>query len=127
MVDYKFREDQLLQELQEYVDSTYKQHYATGNIQSTEVIVDRGRGLDFCLGNIDKYSNRYGSKGTADDYRKDLIKILHYGLIALYSHDRKMENEVVTDVDQGYDLSEMIDYDELDVTTITIGDVKIGD
>ena len=127
MVDYKFREDQLLQELQEYVDSTYKQHYATGNIQSTEVIVDRGRGLDFCLGNIDKYSNRYGSKGTADDYRKDLIKILHYGLIALYSHDRKMENEVVLDVDQGYDLSEYVDYDELDVTTITIGDVKIGD
>ena len=39
--------------------------------------------------NIDKYSNRYGSKGTVDDYRKDLMKIAHYAIIALYCHDKK--------------------------------------
>lgn len=154
MIEYKFREDELLQELRDYVDSTYNQHYATGNIQSTEVIIDRGRGIEFCLGNVDKYSNRYGSKGTADDHRKDLMKILHYGLLALYSHDRKIEQEMVTDLEsivdridafqeEGYyDLSEyadddftvsvdncsdLIDYDDLDITTISIGDVKIGD
>ena len=122
MIEYKFREDELLRELREYVDSTYNQHYATGNIQSTEVIIDRGRGLDFCLGNVDKYSNRYGSKGTAADHRKDLMKILHYVLLALYSHDRKIEQEMIAD-----SCSDLVDCDDLDITTISIGDVKIGD
>ena len=86
-IDYKFNEDKLIRELKDYVDSTYMGHYASGKIQSTEVIIDRGRGLDFCLGNVDKYSNRYGTKGTISDHRKDLMKILHYALIALYVHD----------------------------------------
>ena len=86
-INYKFNEDKLIEELQTYIDKTYSEHYASGKLQSTEVIIDRGRGLDFCLGNVDKYSNRYGSKGTADDARKDLMKILHYTLIALYVHD----------------------------------------
>lgn len=93
MVNYKFNEGALIQELQDYVDSTYNSHYSKGKIQSTEVIIDRGRGLEFCLGNVDKYSNRYGSKGTVDDYRKDLMKILHYALISLYCHDQKYNED----------------------------------
>jgi len=90
MIDYKFNEPELLAELASYVDSTYEQHYAKNReLQSTQVIIDRGRGLDFCLGNVDKYSNRYGEKGNTNDHRKDLLKILHYTLIALYVHDRE--------------------------------------
>jgi hypothetical protein len=49
----------------------------------------RGHGEGFCMGNIDKYSNRYGKKGeTPEDYRKDLMKIIHYGILALYNHDK---------------------------------------
>ena len=34
-----------------------------------------------------KYAQRYGNK---DGYnRKDLLKVLHYGLIALYVHDKE--------------------------------------
>ena len=85
-----FHEHVYVEELQNYINSTYQQHYAhDGRLQSTEVIIDRGRGLEFCLGNIDKYSNRYGSKGNPDDYRKDLMKIAHYAIIALYCHDKK--------------------------------------
>lgn len=85
-----FHEHVYIDELKRYIYSTYNQHYAhNGRLQSTEVIIDRGRGLEFCLGNIDKYSNRYGSKGTVDDYRKDLMKIAHYAIIALYCHDKK--------------------------------------
>lgn len=85
-----FQEHTYIDELKNYINSTYQQHYAhDGRLQSTEVIIDRGRGLEFCLGNIDKYSNRYGSKGTVDDYRKDLMKIAHYAIIALYCHDKK--------------------------------------
>src|SRR6056300_917015 len=54
-----FHEHVYVEELQNYINSTYQQHYAhDGRLQSTEVIIDRGRGLEFCLGNIDKYSNR---------------------------------------------------------------------
>jgi len=88
-IDYKFREDELIQELKDYIDSTYDAHYGQSQLQSSEVIVDRGRGLDFFLGNVDKYNARYGKKGTVDDHRKDLMKVLHYALLALYEHDRQ--------------------------------------
>jgi hypothetical protein len=45
--------------------------------------------MGFFLGNVDKYNARYGKKGeTPEEYRKDLMKVLHYGLLALYEHDR---------------------------------------
>ena len=84
----KFNEGALIEELQAYIDSTYGQHYGQGGLQSSEVIIDRGHGRGFFLGNVDKYNARYGKKGTPDDHRKDLMKVLHYGLLALYEHDR---------------------------------------
>ena len=91
-IDYKFREDDLIQEFKDYINSTYDAHYGQSRLQSSEVIVDRGRGLDFFLGNVDKYNARYGKKGTVDDHRKDLMKVLHYALLALYEHDRQNNN-----------------------------------
>lgn len=90
-IDYKFNEGDLIAEFQEYIDSTYKGHYATNKFQSTEVIIERGHGTGFCMGNVDKYSNRYGKKGSRDDARKDLMKVLHYALIQLYIHDTQVE------------------------------------
>jgi hypothetical protein len=87
---YKFSEGEYIEELKKYVDKTYGDHYATNKIQSTEVIIDRGNGTGFCMGNVDKYSNRYGKKGTRDDHRKDLMKILHYTLIQLHVHDNDL-------------------------------------
>ena len=89
-VDYKFGENKYLRELKEYIDSTYQGHYATNKFQSTEVIIARGHGTGFCMGNVDKYANRYGNKGTRDDARKDLMKILHYALIQLHIHDEEL-------------------------------------
>ena len=59
---YKFNEDVLVREFMDYIDSTYKGHYGQGGLQSSEVIVDRGHGLGFFLGNVDKYNARYGKK-----------------------------------------------------------------
>lgn len=84
---YRYKEGSLLKELKEYIDSTYSQHYATGNIQATEDTIDDGHGIGYCIGNCKKYLKRYGKKGTPEDARKDLLKNLHYGLIALYVHD----------------------------------------
>lgn len=84
---YKFREDELIDEFIRYVNSTYGQHYSRNKFQATEFIIDGGHGIGFMIGNILKYAQRYGRKGTPDDYRKDLMKVLHYTLLALYVHD----------------------------------------
>lgn len=86
-IDYKFGEDKYLEELKEYIDSTYQGHYATNKFQSTEVIIARGHGTGFCMGNVDKYANRYGKKGTREDARKDLLKVIHYAILQLHVHD----------------------------------------
>ena len=87
-IDYKFNEDTLVKEFMDYIDSTYAGHYGQGGLQSAEVIVDRGHGLGFFLGNVDKYNARYGKKGEPADYRKDLLKVIHYAFLALNEHDR---------------------------------------
>lgn len=89
--EYKFKEGELIAEFKRYVDSTYSGHYSKNKFQSTEVIIERGHGTGFCMGNIDKYSNRYGNKGSRADARKDLMKVLHYALIQLYIHDMETE------------------------------------
>ena len=89
-INYKFDENKYIEEFSKYIDKTYDGHYSTNKFQSTEVIIDRGHGTGFCMGNVDKYANRYGKKGTQDDARKDLMKILHYALIQLYVHDNEL-------------------------------------
>ena len=86
-IDYKFSEGKLIEEFKRYVDSTYNQHYAKEKFQATEFIVDGGHGTGFCIGNVLKYAQRYGKKGTHDDARKDIMKVLHYALIQLHVHD----------------------------------------
>jgi len=90
---YKFNEGQLINELQEYINSTYSAHYSKSKFQSTEFIIDCGHGQGFALGNVLKYVQRYGKK---DGYnRADLMKVLHYALIALYNHDHEELNDEV--------------------------------
>ncbi len=82
---YKFNEGALIQELQQYIDATYEGHYSKNKFQSTEFIIDCGHGMGFALGNVLKYAQRYGKKDGAN--RKDLMKILHYAIIAMHQHD----------------------------------------
>tara|TARA_A100001011_G_C13972631_1_gene699880 strand:+ start:200 stop:466 length:267 start_codon:yes stop_codon:yes gene_type:complete len=84
-MNYKFNEGQLIQELQAYIDETYGEHYASDKYQATDIIIDSGHGEGFALGNIMKYAKRYGNKDGKN--RKDLLKILHYGIIMLNVHD----------------------------------------
>ena len=63
-------------------------HYSKEKFQAAEFIIDGGHGTGFCIGNILKYAQRYGKKGSREDARKDLMKVLHYGIIALYNHDK---------------------------------------
>ena len=89
MIEYKFDENEILKEIQAYIDGTYDQHYAAGKIQSTEFIIDSGHGLGFAMGNIIKYAQRYGKKSGYN--RNDLMKVIHYAIIALSIHEREYE------------------------------------
>jgi conjugal transfer/entry exclusion protein len=90
-IDYKYNELECLEELKKYIDSTYEQHYAQNKIQTTEFIIDSGHGVGFCMGNIQKYAQRYGKKEGYN--RKDIMKILHYAIILLYVHDKEHSND----------------------------------
>ena len=88
MIKYKYNENKALVELEKYINSTYDEHYSKNKFQATEFIIDGGHGEGFCIGNIMKYAQRYGKKnGKA---RSDLLKVIHYGIIALHIND--MEN-----------------------------------
>ena len=86
-INYAFNEDVLLDEMQEYIDSTYSAHYSQNQYQSTEIIEDMGHGMGFALGNVIKYCQRYGKKDGHN--RDDLKKVIHYGIIALAMHDNE--------------------------------------
>ena len=88
-ISYKYSEDRILKELKEYIDKTYDQHYSQNKYQSTEFIIDSGHGTGFCIGIIQKYAQRYGKKGTKEDARKDLLKVIHYGIMSLHNHDKQ--------------------------------------
>lgn len=117
MTDYKFREDELIEEFKTYIDSTYKGHYGQGGLQSSEIIVDRGHGMGFFSGNIDKYNDRYGKKGDGPkDWRKDILKTIHYGFLKLFEHDRLYGVE-------GYEENVLLDGIRIgDIPSITLKD-----
>ncbi len=84
-ISYRYSEPRIIEEIINYIDATYDQHYSRNKFQATEFILDGGHGDGFCIGNIMKYAQRYGKK---DGYnRKDLLKIIHYAIIALHNHD----------------------------------------
>jgi hypothetical protein len=96
VINYKYEEPRILNEISDYIDSTYNQHYAK-KIQTTEFIIANGHGTGFCIGNAQKYTQRYGEKGdTPKEWRKDIIKAIHYLIIQLHVHD--MEYNSAEDV-----------------------------
>jgi len=89
---YKYSEDVILKELQDYITGTYNQHYSAGDdkIQTLDLIEACGDGESFCRSNILKYASRYDKKGTA---RRDIMKILHYAVLLLHFNDKNAKRE----------------------------------
>ncbi len=85
-MSYKFNEDNILQQIERYIDGTYERHYAQGKYQATDMIIDAGHGEGFCMGNIMKYAMRCGNK-EGSDAEADLLKIIHYAIIAIHLGD----------------------------------------
>lgn len=86
-IEYKYNEGEFIKEIQAYIDATYSQHYSQNKYQATEFILDAGHGTGFNIGNMMKYTQRYGRKGDPKEWRKDLMKVIHYAIIQLHVHD----------------------------------------
>ena len=93
-INYKYDEGDLLREITQYIDATYGEHYSQNQYQATEFIIDGGHGIGFTVGNILKYAQRYGHKGTPEDWRKDLLKVIHYAIIAMHVHDKEQQSSI---------------------------------
>lgn len=89
---WKYNEDKILKQLEEYIASTYRQHYVDRTGGSNEQTLDKikhNRREGFCAGNVTKYIDRYDTKGTP---RADLFKVLHYTIL-LINHLNLIENK----------------------------------
>lgn len=80
-IKYKYREDQIMDELSKYIESTYKAHYASEeeDIQTVDVWKSLGIEKESCQSNVIKYAMRYGKKDGLN--KKDLLKIMHYTIL----------------------------------------------
>jgi len=84
---YKYHEEEILKDIEEYVSLTYQGHY-TGtkhefrNVQTIDLMASKDLAASFCQANILKYGSRYGNKDGKN--QKDLMKVIHYAMLLLH-------------------------------------------
>ena len=84
---YKYHEEEILKDIEEYVSRTYQGHY-TGNshefrkVQTIDLMASKDLASGFCQANILKYGSRYGNKDGRN--KKDLLKVIHYAMLLLH-------------------------------------------
>ena len=84
---FKYHEEEILKDIQEYVSGTYQGHY-TGksheyrNVQTIDLMASKELAAAFCQANILKYGSRYGNKDGKNT--KDLMKVIHYAMLLLH-------------------------------------------
>ena len=84
---WKYDEDKILKDIQEYVTGTYKSHYCGQeanykDIQTIDLMAAKELAANFCQANILKYGSRYGSKDGRN--KIDLMKVIHYAMLLLH-------------------------------------------
>ena len=81
----KYNEDKIIQEISDYITSTYGEHYSTtkDGFQVQDMLRQLGIDKDFWQANAIKYLCRYGKKGGKN--RKDLLKAIHYIILLMSS------------------------------------------
>ena len=84
---WKYNEDKILKDVEDYVTSTYGSHYCGHNedykdIQTIDLMAAKDLAVGFCQSNILKYSSRYGDKDGRN--KRDLMKVIHYAMLLLH-------------------------------------------
>lgn len=83
MVKYKYAEDTILDEMMEYIDKTYGEHYKTKeDIECFDAWASLGTANTTSRDTAMKYLWRYGKKDGSN--KKDLFKAMHYIMLCLY-------------------------------------------
>mgnify|MGYP003126441874 FL=1 len=97
---YKYHEQEILKDIEEYVSRTYQGHY-TGTkhefrkVQTIDLMAARDIAAQFCQANILKYGSRYGSKDGRN--KTDLLKVIHYAMLLLHFDGHYGKPSVPTD------------------------------
>lgn len=92
---WKYDEDQILNDLKEYLKKTYGQHYKTEHqdIQCFDAWIALGDSGPTFRNTAMKYLWRYGKKGGKN--KDDLMKAFHYMFMLIYvEHYKDNENEL---------------------------------
>jgi Protein of unknwon function (DUF3310) len=84
---WKYNEDKILKDVEDYVTSTYGSHYCGHNqdyndIQTIDLMAAKDLAAHFCQANILKYGSRYGDKDGRN--KRDLLKVIHYAMLLLH-------------------------------------------
>jgi hypothetical protein len=94
---WKYNEDKILKDIEEYVTSTYGSHYCGNNrdyndIQTIDLMAAKDLAVGFCQSNILKYGSRYGDKDGRN--KRDLLKVIHYAMLLLHfdGHYSRQDN-----------------------------------
>lgn len=87
---WKYDEDKILKDIEEYVISTYGGHYCGNNedhkdVQTIDLMAAKNLAAKFCQANILKYGSRYGDKDGRS--KRDLLKVIHYAMLLLHFDD----------------------------------------
>jgi len=94
---WKYNEDKILKDIQDYVTSTYGSHYCGHNLvykdtQTIDLMAAKDLAAHFCQANILKYGSRYGDKDGRN--KRDLLKVIHYAMLLLHfdGHYSRQDN-----------------------------------
>ena len=84
---WKYNEDKILKDIEDYVTATYNSHYCGHNqeyqdIQTIDLMAAKDLAPHFCQANILKYGSRYGDKDGRN--KRDLLKVIHYAMLLLH-------------------------------------------
>jgi hypothetical protein len=84
---WKYNEDKILKDIEDYVTSTYGSHYCGHNqaykdTQTIDLMAAKDLAVSFCQANILKYGSRYGDKDGRN--KRDLMKVIHYAMLLLH-------------------------------------------
>ena len=95
----KYNEREIIKHLEEYIESTYSQHYTKGDFQIQDLFENIGIAEEFCRGAAIKYLVRFGKKEGKNS--KDLLKCMHYIVLMFHycNFDEPLleDNNVVSD------------------------------
>ena len=85
----KYNEDQIMTNINNYIRSTYNEHYSVdkSGFQVQDMLRHLDIDKDFCQANAIKYLCRYGKKNYKN--KLDLYKAVHYIVLLLDSLDNE--------------------------------------